>query len=541
VLATVFLIAIWLDPTQPSRFEQFSYALLATYVAASLAYLLVTWSNWWIEHKLIVFSHLTDIAFFAVMVFVTDGYTSPFFTFFVFILLSATIKWGWRGTAFTGVVVTFLFFLAGWASIQFTAAHLEIMRFLVRGTYLFVLTALFIWFGVNQRNMFMRQLPGLHLQEETSVSALPVERVLDYAGQRVGSSDLTLVWWDEEEPWLNIGTRRGSAFRQEKHGPDRYGALLNPEFSGCAFLFDNERGRVLVMRDGLLQRSSVDAPLSRSLSEAYDIRQGLVMPIKTESIEGVIIASTMSGACVDDLLIAERIGEEVSAAFHRASLISGSEEASAVRTRLSFARDLHDSVAQLLAATSFRVAGINKTLEQGQDIRPEMRRLQQELVHEQKDLRLLIKQLREGAARPASAGLCDSVLELLERVSRQWGARCELIRCPGDLQVMPQLEHDVLQLIREGIANAVRHGKAKTVSISLDVGETGLSLIIADDGLGFSTPLEGSNDPSRKPWSLNERVRELKGSLALYSKPGSTRVTISLPSQKPEFQVGTHE
>jgi signal transduction histidine kinase len=382
--------------------------------------------------------------------------------------------------------------------------------------------------------MFTRQLPSLHLEEGSSVGALPVAEILEHAQQRTGSSDLTLAWWDEEEPWLNIGARRGSEFLQEKHGPDRYGNIVDPEIAGCAFLFDNELGRVLVKRDGLVKRAVVDAPLSRSFAEAYHINQGLVMPIKTDRLEGVLIASKLPGACVDDLLIGDRIGKEVSAAFHRASLIFVSEEATAVRTRLSFARDLHDSVAQLLAATSFRVAGIKKTLEQGQDIRPEVNRLQQELVHEQKDLRILIKQLREGAARPISPGLCDSVRELLERLSRQWGARCELIRCPEDLQVAPQLEHDVLQLTREGIANAVRHGRAKTVSISLDVGEAGLSLIIADDGLGFSAPLEGSTDPSRKPWSLNERVRELKGNLTLYSKPGSTRVTISLPSQKPE-------
>jgi signal transduction histidine kinase len=114
-------------------------------------------------------------------------------------------------------------------------------------------------------------------------------------------------------------------------------------------------------------------------------------------------------------------------------------------------------------------------------------------------------------------------------MTRQWEVNCELLRCPEDLQVAPRLEHDVLQLIREGVANAVRHGMAQQVSISLDVGESGLSLIIADNGAGFSAPSGASEVAAKKPWSLSERVRELRGSLALYSKPGSTRITISIP------------
>lgn len=151
---------------------------------------------------------------------------------------------------------------------------------------------------------------------------------------------------------------------------------------------------------------------------------------------------------------------------------------------------------------------------------------------EQKELRLLIKQLREGVPRPGSPDLCVTVRELLERMARQWNAHCELLKCPEGLQVAPHGEHAVLQLIREGIANAVRHGQAQHISISLDAGETGVSLIIADDGQGLSAPQISSDGDLQKPWSLNERVGELGGSLTLYSKPGSTRVTISLPAGK---------
>jgi signal transduction histidine kinase len=115
-------------------------------------------------------------------------------------------------------------------------------------------------------------------------------------------------------------------------------------------------------------------------------------------------------------------------------------------------------------------------------------------------------------------------------MARQWNVECELIRCPPRLQCEPLLEHGVHQLVREGIANAVRHGKASRVSISLDAGETGVSLIVADNGSGFAVQeSEGAADAARKPWSLNERVQEFGGNLALFSGPSGSRITISIP------------
>jgi len=159
-LASVFLFAIWLDPTQPSRHATEAYIILVTYVLVAAGYLTATWNNWWLENRLALWAHGLDILLFGAMVFLTEGYTSPFFTFFVFIVLSATIKWGWRETAVTAAVVICLFFLASWAAISTGAGNLEIMRFLVRGSYLIVLSGVLIWFGINQQSIYLRQTTG---------------------------------------------------------------------------------------------------------------------------------------------------------------------------------------------------------------------------------------------------------------------------------------------------------------------------------------------------------------------------------------------
>ena len=96
VLAAVFLFAVWIDPTHPAQAEVATYTVLSAYVAAAVLLTLLTWDNWWLDGKLAAGAHAVDIAAFTLLVLATDGYTSPFFVFFVFLILSAAIRWGWR-------------------------------------------------------------------------------------------------------------------------------------------------------------------------------------------------------------------------------------------------------------------------------------------------------------------------------------------------------------------------------------------------------------------------------------------------------------
>ena len=529
-IASVFLFAIWMDPSQPSRYAPQAYAILAAYVAAAGLYLALTWNEWWRESRLAPAAHVVDIIVFGLMVFLTEGYTSPFFTFFVFIILSSTIKWGWRGTAMSAGAVILLFFAAGWASLRWGEGELEVMRFLIRGTYLVVLSGVLVWFGLNQRSTYLRNVGSFRSARGERPSELPIRQAIEYGAQRLGAERALFLLCDEEEPWLELGVLN-DGFVQERHPPGSFDPPVHPDLAGCAFIFDTASGRALKRRGGDDERvTGIEHPLHPALAARGGSRDGVAIPVRAGRYGGYIFAFEIPGLCTDDLAVAERIGEEVSSAIHVASVVGVSEEAAASRTRLSLARDLHDSVIQLLAGTSFRLEGIRKAAAAGRDIAPEVDALQQELTTEQRELRGFIKQLRDRGPAQGAPPLCQTLRHLLDRLARQWNTHCEMVRCPETLTVSPRLEHNVHQLVREGVANAVRHGRASEVSVSLDAGETGLSLIVADNGSGFAVG-EGADGEGvkGKPWSLNERVRELGGTLALYSSSKGSRITISIP------------
>lgn len=150
LLATVFLFAIWVDPSQPANAAAMTYTLLASYIVIAAALLLFTWDNAYLEAKLAAPAHVFDIVVFTILVLATEGYTSPFFVFFVFILLSAAIRWGWRETAVTAVAVTFLYLAAGLVAGPAEDGAFELQRFIIRSGHLLAVSALLIWFGIAQ-------------------------------------------------------------------------------------------------------------------------------------------------------------------------------------------------------------------------------------------------------------------------------------------------------------------------------------------------------------------------------------------------------
>jgi signal transduction histidine kinase len=217
------------------------------------------------------------------------------------------------------------------------------------------------------------------------------------------------------------------------------------------------------------------------------------------------------------------------------SLFRMSEDSAVVRTRLSLARDLHDSVVQLLAGTSFRLEAIRQAAGVGKDIGADVEALQTELAQEQRDLRTFILKLRNDPEVRGRTDLRTGLSVLAERMSRQWGIECIVEGGSASLEVPARLEHDVHQLVREGVANAVRHGQATKVKLHLSGNEQLVRLDIADNGSGFAVPPGAANGEETadavRPWSLRERVRELGGKLHLSSAPTGSKVSISLPTE----------
>ena len=103
-LTVTGLAAIYLDPAEPARLREVTYAVLLAYAIYSL--IVLAWVNGvgrvTRRHGLTL--HGLDILWTSALTFVSEGPVSPFFLFFVFVVLAAAYRWRFRETAGTAVL-----------------------------------------------------------------------------------------------------------------------------------------------------------------------------------------------------------------------------------------------------------------------------------------------------------------------------------------------------------------------------------------------------------------------------------------------------
>jgi len=517
MLAAMFLAAIWLARSQPAQAAAQTYAFLWLYLCFALALAAATWRNWWLDARLAVPAHVVDMAMFTVIVFSTNGYTSPFFLVFILPLLSAAIRWGWRETALTALALVTLYFTGG----LFVAgtASFELQRFIVRTGHLMILSAILIWFGIHQRftSLFFR------LDEFDSLIGTrdPHELALTVTMEAAGaSSGILLVRTDQSQPFAGLRISR-DAVSNVTAAP----ALVRDGSFGDALLFDIRRNRLLTKTLRSWARfGRASTVLDPAAVAELGLGQGLIAKLRCGTAEGWLVLEDIDDLSGDYIELGRELGRAAGAVLDRSALLSATEEGVAAQTRLSLARDVHDSIVQFLAGASFRVEAIGRAARSGAQVEEDLTELKRLLVEEQTEIRSFVAALR----RDREIGLAEVVEDLRAlavRLSQQWSIDCQVAAASKDAAIPIRLHLDLLQLLREAVANAVRHGAADQVAVKLAVDDDQLKLNVCDNGTGFGTV----NGSFAEPRSLKERIDRANGSLALVSEPGRTDISIILP------------
>ena len=95
----------------------------------------------------------------------------------------------------------------------------------------------------------------------------------------------------------------------------------------------------------------------------------------------------------------------------------------------------------------------------------------------------------------------------------------------------PAIEHAVLRVTQEALANAVRHAGADLVTVRLrGDGDGHVLLEVADDGCGFAVAAREADAAGLGLRAMRDRVAEHGGVLAIDSAPGTgTRVCACFP------------
>ena len=519
MLAALFLVAILVDPSQPTHAPRATYVLLIFYLLFAIVIVAGTWKNWWLDAKLAGPAHAVDIVLFTLLVMLTEGFTSPFFAFFIFVLLAAAIRWGWHLTAATAILLTLLYLIIGMLVVT-PGTPFELQRFVVRTGQLVILSLILIWFGANQwrARLYLRDQD---LLDRPTLDESPLEAGLRAAMSSVRASVGVFVWREQDR-----GEFAGLAIRGGDLADVQVPGLAIGQAPGWQpFLYDLRKNRAL-RRDADRNLAGF-APrdlIARKAVAELALGEGLAIPVRSDWGEGELFLEAVPNLSTDHIDLAEQIGADVAAHIQRHALLRAAEESAEARSRLSLARDLHDSVVQFLAGAAFRLEAMKRSNASGRDFDAELNELKQLMLQEQRELRSFISSLRSGPL-VAFNDLAKDLQGLADRLSRQWNVDCTFSARPAELMIPARLRLDAHQLMREAVANAVRHAQAKSVAVELAAVSNRLELEFVNDGADF--PVRGER--AEMPISLRERVAQAGGAMDMARGMGVTKVSISLP------------
>jgi signal transduction histidine kinase len=230
-----------------------------------------------------------------------------------------------------------------------------------------------------------------------------------------------------------------------------------------------------------------------------------------------------------DLRLVELFARHAGIAIDNARLHAQAGRLAVAEERDRIGRDLHDGIIQSLYAVGLSLEDLPEIMAEAPDEAAE--RIDSAI----ESINLAIRDIRNFiyGLRPEAIDGTQVVAGL--------AALAEEVRHGGLVDVIADLDpaadpgldtsagSELLNLVREALSNAVRHGHAQRISIELVRGETGSTLAIADDGVGFDlSRLVGTGHHGLA--NMRARANVVGGQLEIRTAPGDgTRVVVILP------------
>jgi signal transduction histidine kinase len=186
---------------------------------------------------------------------------------------------------------------------------------------------------------------------------------------------------------------------------------------------------------------------------------------------------------------------------------SASARVAVLEDRRRLARELHDGVVQELAY----IRAEANTMPGAEAAR---RHIVDACDRALDEARAAVEALGHGTEEPLGYLLHRAARDVAER---QGGH--VIVDLDDAVDAEQSQRHALARITREAVSNAIRHGSAERVQVTLDRDRAGRRLVVRDDGRGFDVH-EAAGGTGYGMTSMRERAHGLPGSFEIESRPG---------------------
>jgi signal transduction histidine kinase len=217
----------------------------------------------------------------------------------------------------------------------------------------------------------------------------------------------------------------------------------------------------------------------------------------------------------------------------QAQIVAQSRVMATQNERARMARELHDSLGQVLSYTGFQVEAAAKLSRDGQGVAAaeQLDRLGSVVREAHADLREVILNLHSTPS--LQQPFFTTVKQYLDAFTSSYDMQTHLMVDPGlfEESYAPGTQLQLFRILQEALSNARKHGRAHRVQVAFVMEDGSFCMSIQDDGRGFDPDLVAeSGGPHYGLQFMQERAAQLDGRLQIHSAPGAgTRVVLEMP------------
>ncbi len=196
-------------------------------------------------------------------------------------------------------------------------------------------------------------------------------------------------------------------------------------------------------------------------------------------------------------------------------------------------RDLHDGLGQQLAGIKFVAELAARKVSPKVSIQKELEQITRAIHQAILQTRMLARGLSPVEMEPG--GLITGLRELTENAENLFRITCRF-QCPNSIQIRDNaVANHLYRLVQEAIQNAVKHGHASYVKVSLSKSGSSIVLTVADNGVGLPPGAKNSGGMGLR--IMHYRARTIGGKLTVV--PGPKKGTKVLCTFKTGYENDT--
>ncbi len=222
----------------------------------------------------------------------------------------------------------------------------------------------------------------------------------------------------------------------------------------------------------------------------------------------------------NELALLEAVAYQIGTALKRIKLTQREQNTALVAERNRLARDLHDSVNQLLFSLSLTArAGVELT--EIKEVKQTFTYIQDMAQEALGEMRALIWQLRPE-------GLENGLVSALRSYAEMLGLSIKT-KLTGAANLSGKVEESLWRIGQEALANCKKHSQTTEVELELQASEAVVKMNIRDKGCGFHYEAD-REILSLGLRNMKTRTESLNGTFSLQSKPGiGTEIQVQIP------------